>query len=223
MMRRTFPGLLLLGLTLLFFGCATATITGPRTISGQVMDEEGRPVAKSPIVLMGRDLAHTLLPPSFELKELKRQEQRALTDDKGRYRFDFKPEEMGNNFLLFFYDRQGFDSVQYQKPEPLDITKKLKDEQEIQVNQVILFHRDWPEVQRLIKEYGPDTERGKIIRQYGLPERKERFKSAEIESETWWYYTKGVSYKFVDGELKSTYEFAPLKEAPKEPLKEPKP
>lgn len=220
-MVRKLQVFLVLGLVLFLFGCATATITGPRTIWGKVMDEEGSPVANTPLILMGRDLAVPIFPPALELKELKRREVRTVTDEKGLYRFDFNGEDLGNNFLLFFYDREGFDSIQYQKPEPMDITRRLKEERELQINQVLMFTKDWPEIQRLIKEYGPETEKGKILRQFGLPERKERFKSLDVESETWWYYTKGVAYKFVDGKLKSTYEFAPLKEVPKEPIKEP--
>lgn len=196
-------GFLVLTLT----GCATVEIRQARVVGGRVTDESGRPVSASPVVIVGRslDLATT----QFKYVERARQELRTATDAQGRFRLEFVPASLGNNFFLFFYDRTGFDGVKYRRPEPLDITHLLRRDGEITVNQVLRFAAAWPEVERQVDFYGADSERGKILRIFGLPEKREPAGPGG-DSEVWWYYADGVSYWFTGGKLTSTQEFPPI-------------
>ncbi|HSB72545.1 MAG TPA: carboxypeptidase-like regulatory domain-containing protein [Candidatus Methylomirabilis sp.] len=192
---------------LMLAGCATVEIRQTRVVGGQITDESGRPVSATPVVVVGRslDLATT----QFQYVEQGRQELRAATDAQGRFRLEFVPADLGNNFFLFFYDKTGFDGVKYRRPEPLDITLLLRRDRDIIVNQVLQFAAGWPEVARQIDFYGAESERGKILRKFGLPEKREQAGTGG-DSEVWWYYADGVSYWFTGGKLTTTQEFQPI-------------
>ncbi|MCI0371610.1 MAG: carboxypeptidase-like regulatory domain-containing protein [candidate division NC10 bacterium] len=201
---------LIVGMLVVLAGCATARVAERRVITGRVTDAEARPVAGTPVLLVGRDLGLALFQLGYE--ELGRREARVLTDERGEYRLEVVPGHLGNNLYLFFYDRDGFDHVRYARPEPVDFTKRLKEEPQIVVNQVLRSHPDWPEVVRLRQEYGPDSHRGRILRQMGLPERREATQSGGDLVEQWHYFSRGVTYVLRNGELSGTHQFEPIKE-----------
>ncbi|HSC71179.1 MAG TPA: carboxypeptidase-like regulatory domain-containing protein, partial [Candidatus Methylomirabilis sp.] len=104
-------------------GCATVEIRETRIVMGQVTDETGRPVVNTPVVILGRNL--DLVTQRLEYEERGRQEVKANTDAEGRYRIEFVPATIGNNFFMFFYDKTGFDRVKFRQPASLDITDLL--------------------------------------------------------------------------------------------------
>lgn len=191
----------------LLAGCATVDIQQTRVVTGQITNESGKPVAGTPVVVMGRTL--DLVTTRMEYQERGRKEIRTTTDGQGRYRLEFVPATLGNNFYLFFYDKTGFDGVKYRRPEPLDITTLLNRDSQIHVNQVLRLAPAWPEVERQIAFYGSESDRGKILQKFGLPEKREQVGPGG-ESEVWWYYTDGVSYWFTGGKLTKTQEFQPV-------------
>jgi hypothetical protein len=196
-------------LVFLLAGCATVDIQQARVVSGRITDAAG-PVADTPVVVVGRSL--DLVSTRLQYEERGRQEVRTATDAQGRYRLEFIPGNLGNNFYLFFYDKTGFDGVKYRRPEPLDITPLLRRDGDVTVNQVLQFVPSWPEVERQIAFYGPESEQGRILRKFGLPERRERPGTGD-DSEVWWYYADGVSYWFTGGRLTSTQQFQPIPQA----------
>ncbi|MGH7377245.1 MAG: hypothetical protein ACREKK_07485, partial [Candidatus Methylomirabilales bacterium] len=138
---------LILGVLMLLAGCATARVAERRVLTGRVTDAEGRPVAGTPVLLVGRDLGFALFTLGYE--EMGRREARVLTDERGEYRIEVVPGQLGNNLYLFFYDREGFDHVRYARPAAADLTKPLKDEPHVVTNQTLRTHPDWLEVVRL--------------------------------------------------------------------------
>ncbi len=211
-MKRAGKGMAPLGLVLVLLvalaGCATVEIRDARVVTGTVTDESGQPVANSPVVVVARslDLATTRM----EYEERGRQETRTTTDAQGHYRLEFIPATLGNNFYLFFSDKAGFDGVKYKRPEPLDITKLLKRDRTMTVNQVLQYTATWPEVERQIAFYGANSDRGKILRKNGLPDRREPSGTGGPDSEVWWYYAYGISYWFTGDKLTSTHTFQPI-------------
>ncbi len=197
----------LMGAGLLLAGCATVEIRDARVVRGRIVDEAGQPVANTPVTVVGRTLG--LDAPSFAYREERRRELVARTDEKGEYRFEFTPADLGNNFFLFFYGPEGFDGVRFRKPEPIDITDPLKVQRELRFDQVLRTQADWPEVQRLIAEVGAESPRGQILRTHGLPEKREPFTLEGQVGETWWYYRLGVSYRFVGPKLLGRYPLEP--------------
>lgn len=193
---------------ILLAGCATVEIRDTRVVTGRVTDESGQPVANTPVLVVGRSL--DLVTTRMEYEERGRQEVRTVTDAQGTYRIEFVPATLGNNFYLFFYDKTGFDRVKYRPPEPLDITELLRSDRTVRVNQVLQLQPSWPEVERQIAYYGAESDRGKILRRYGLPEKRETSGTGEAAADVWWYYTQGVSYWFSGDKLMRTHEFTPI-------------
>ena len=189
-------------------GCATVEIRQTRVVTGQVTDESGRPVANSPVVIVGRTL--DLVTRRMEYEERERQEVRGRTDAEGRYRIELVPAAVGNNFFIFFYDKTGFDRVKYRQPEPLDITQLLERDRTLIINQVLRFHPAWTEVERQIAFHGAESEKGRILRKHGLPEKRETSGTGDAAAEVWWYYADGVSYWFSGEKLTRTDEFTPI-------------
>jgi len=195
-------------LGILLAGCATVRIYETRVVMGQVTDESRQPVADTPVVIVARSLAFAEV--RMQYVEQGRQEVKGTTDAQGRYRIEFFPGTVGNNFYLFFYDKTGFDGVKYRRPEPVDITPLLKGGREIFRNQVLQRQVTWPELERQIAFYGPESKQGEILRKHGLPEKREASGAGDAVSEVWWYYADGVSYWFTGGTLTRTYEFTPI-------------
>ena len=188
-------------------GCATARIDERRVITGRITDQQGRPVPKTPVLVVGRKLDLDL---KFEYKELDRRQLKVLTDRDGRYRAEFIPSDLGNNLYHFFYAGEGFDGVRFQKPDGVDITSQLKGARELRIDQVLLDNPKWKEVQQKIALYGADSMRGNVLRQLGLPERIDRG-VGDPPTETWWYYGKGISYRFSGPAIEGSYTFQPIR------------
>ncbi|HEY7677629.1 MAG TPA: hypothetical protein VIG69_11180, partial [Candidatus Methylomirabilis sp.] len=107
------------------------------------------------------------------------------------------------------YGPEGFDGVRFRKSEPIDVTDPLKVQRELRFDQVLRTQADWPEVQRLMAEYGAESPRGQILRTHGLPEKREPFTLEGQAGETWWYYGLAVSYRFVGPKLLGRYPLEP--------------
>jgi len=211
-MKRAAKGMAPLGLALILLvaqaGCATVEIRDTRVVTGTVTDESGQPVADSPVVVVARSLDLATI--RMEYEERGRQETRTRTDAQGHYRLEFIPATLGNNFYLFFYDKAGFDGVKYKRPASLDITELLKRDRTVTVNQVLQLTVTWPEVERQIAFYRANSDRGKILRKNGLPDRREPAGTGGPHSEVWWYDAYGISYWFTGDTLTSTHTFQPI-------------
>ncbi len=199
----------------LLTGCATVDVWGNRVVTGQVTDQAGTPVANSPVLVVARNLELSVL--RYEYEERGRIELKTFTNPEGRYRLEFVPARSGNNFYLFFFDASHFDGVKYKRPEPIEITDRLKQADPVVVNQVLQFTPAWPEVERQIAYFGAESARGKILRSHGLPDKREPSPEAGGDAEIWWYYSEGVSFSFAGDALTRTSKFPPTLRAPASP------
>lgn len=188
--------------------CATVSVRETRVVTGQVRDESGAPVAGNPVLVVARSLELSTL--RLEYDERGRREVRTATDAQGRFRIEFAPADLGNNFYLFFYDATGFDRIKYRRPEPLDITERLTRGPTVTVNHVLQFDPSWAEVARQMAHFGPQSDRSRILRQHGLPDKRDVPTGSGGEPEVWWYYADGVNYWFVGDRLARSSQFPPM-------------
>ena len=194
----------------LLAGCATVTVHNTRVLTGQVTDESGKPVAENPVLVVARRLDLAVM--RMEYDEHDRKEVKTLTDAQGRYRLEFVPASVGNNFFLFFYDATGFDRVKYRRPEPMDITDRFRRDRTLVVNQVLQIQSSWPDVMRQIAYFGEDSDRGRVLRRHGLPDKRDVPAGAGQDAEVWWYYADGVNYWFVGDRLTRATQFPPIQQ-----------
>jgi hypothetical protein len=191
----------------ILFGCATAEVRETRVVRGRIVDDAGRPVPDTPVTVVGQTLSFDATRMTYRVEA--RRDLVARTDQQGQYRIEFTPADLGNNLYLFFYGAEGFDAVRYRKNDGLNITDQLKTRRELRFDQALRPNPNWPEVQRLVAEYGADSPRGQILRTHGLPEKREPFTLQGQAGETWWYYSLGVSYRFVGPALQGRFAFEP--------------
>jgi hypothetical protein len=192
---------------LILGGCATVTIKEARVVTGRVTDETGNGVAGTPVIVVGRTLALDTI--RMEYVERGRQQVGVTTDAEGRYRLEFMPAELGNNFLLFFYAQTGFDRVQYRAPEALEITPLLERERELLVNRVLQYEPAWPEIRRQMAFFGPESDRSRVLRRHGVAEKRETRTDQGRSYEVWHYDADGVRYWFDGDRLARTERVAP--------------
>jgi hypothetical protein len=186
-------------------GCATTTVRQARILTGQVTDESGAPVGGNPVLLVARSLDLSAVRMQYD--ERGRREVQTITDAQGQYRIELVPASLGNNFFLFFYDASGFDRIKYQRPEPFDVTDRLRRDGTTIVNPRLRLHPGWREVERQIAFYGAESARGQILRRHGLPEKRETPAGPGDDTEAWWYYADAVTYWFSGPTLIRTSTF----------------
>jgi len=168
---------------------AAAAVGAEVVIHGTVKDQGGSPLAKYPIRLIKTKVTLNLL--HFSTDSRQEEEARTLTDASGNFELKLVPDRKYDYFYLRFYDPETFDPVRYSVPGDLDITRRIKTGTELVVDRVIRDHPEWPMVDGMIREFGEGSNRGRILRSLGMPERRETFPEAPGR-ENWWYYAKGI-------------------------------
>ncbi|HEV8335520.1 MAG TPA: carboxypeptidase-like regulatory domain-containing protein [Candidatus Polarisedimenticolia bacterium] len=176
-------------------------------IRGEVKDQAGAPLAGYPVRLIKTKTTLSLLHFSTGSKQI--EEARAQTDASGRFELRVLPDRKSDYFYLRFYDPKTFDPVRYAVPGDVDITRPIKTKTELVVDKVVPDHPDWRQVEELLHEFGAQSNRGRILRSLGLPERRETFSDLPGR-ENWWYYAKGICYQFLSDELLKVRRYDPV-------------
>lgn len=186
------PAVVLCALGLLGGAEAAAAVGAETVIRGTVKDQGGSPLAEYPVRLIKTKTVLNLL--HFSTGSQQQEEARTQTDASGRFVLKLVPDPRYDYFYLRFYDPATFDPVRYSVPGDLDITRRIKTGTEVVVDRVIQDHPEWPRVDAMIREFGEGSNRGRILRSLGLPERRETFPGAPGR-ENWWYYANGICYQ----------------------------
>ena len=196
--------------------CALGLLAGPAAaaapvtevvIRGTVKDQAGSPLADYPVRLIKTKTILNLL--HFSAESQQQEEARTLTDASGGFELKIVPDRKYDYFYLRFYDPKTFDPVRHSVPGDVDITRRIKTEAAVAVDGVIQDHPDWPMVEGMIREFGGDSNRGRILRSLGLPERRETFPGEEGR-ENWWYYAKGICYQLRSDTVMKVRRYDPV-------------
>ena len=196
--------------------CGAALLAGARrsseatpqvVIRGAVRDESGAALASYPVRLIKTKTILNLFRLNTGSQQL--EEGRVETGPDGTFELRLVPDPKYDYFYLRFYDPKTFDPVHYQVPGDVDITRRLKQNLEVVIQEVIRLHPEWPRVQELVAEFGADSNRGKILRALGLPERRETLSGAPGR-ENWWYYAKGICYQLLSDDILRVRRYDPV-------------
>jgi hypothetical protein len=206
-LRWASAGAVALGAMVLLAGAGIAQTRPEIVIRGRVKDQAGNPLADYPVRLLKTKTILNLL--HFSTGSQQQEEARTQTDASGNFQLKVVPDPKYDYFYLRFYDAKTFDPVRYSVPGDKDITRDLKTRPELQVDEVIGDHPDWPRVQAMLGEFGSDSNRGRILRSLGLPERRETVAGAPGR-ENWWYYAKGLCYQLQSDEVLKVRRFDPV-------------
>ncbi|HEY3174309.1 MAG TPA: hypothetical protein VGK94_00965 [Candidatus Polarisedimenticolia bacterium] len=144
---------------------------------------------------------------------------RAVTDSGGYYSIDIPRDRHYQFWFLRFVDPALLDTVEYLPPEDLEITAMVRRGRVAAVETTIRQHPEWPEVARRVAAAGgPATEKGRILRTLGLPEKTVAVAPTGTGArEEWWYFTKGIVYTFRGAEPGLARRFEPVKPPPAGP------
>jgi len=185
-----------------------AVAAGKRVAAqGRVLTASGEGMPGWPVVLIGTQ----------RYIELKRFSSgggvailtRATTDANGYFSIDVPKDRRYQFWFLRFAEQGGLDPVKYRMPEDVEITADVRRDRVASVQKAIQLNPAWPEVERRVAEAGGESsEKGKILRALGLPEKSVKDDAAGTEE--WWYFTKGILYTFSATEPVSERHFAPV-------------
>ena len=174
---------------LVFIGIAT--VSQAVELKGSVSDELGEPVVDSPIYMVMKREVFNILKFTYQTVETKTVSVK--TDEHGLYQMDIDVDPYFNRFYLYFHG-EGYDYARFLRPEPQDVTDDVKAGRESVVNRVLKRNPLWDDLQIVLNDLDPDSERYRILRSYGFPERRE---TGEDGSETWYYYELRKSFRLV--------------------------
>lgn len=138
---------------------------------------------------------------------------RAVSDANGYFSIDVPKGRKYQFWFLRLAEAGRLDTIRYLPPQDIEITASARRARVATVDAVIRQHPDWPEVERRVaQEGGEHTERGRILRTLGLPEKAAR--NEATGEEEWWYFTRGVLYTFSGTGEAGLRRFEPVKPPP---------
>lgn len=157
-------------------------------LKGTVSDEQGEPVADSPIYLVMKREVFNFRKFRYEIVESKIIS--TVTDQHGLYQLSFDVDPYFNRFHLYFHGK-GYDYARFLRPEPQDVTDAVRAGRETVVNRILRKNPLWEDLQVVLSELEPESERYRILRNYGFPERRDTHPDG---TETWHYDELEMSF-----------------------------
>ncbi len=152
------------------------------TIKGSIMDEEGNPIADTPVFLVMKKVKFSFK--KFKLVEVDSKIVQTKTGKDGLYRIDVDIDKYFNKFYVDFVG-EGFQYAKYKKPEVEDITKLVDKGIDIVVNRVFKYNPQWKNVKLVLDLIGKDSPYYNVLKEYGFPDERVKLDDG---SEKWKYY-----------------------------------
>ncbi len=180
-------------------------------IQGKVVDSAGTPIEDFPVgLIVEREVINVS---NFSKSVTKRKVFTTKTDKSGEFYFTWEPDDYFNRFYVNYYVSKEFDDVRFLVPEEpkVDISNTIGKGRNYTGQLVINYHHEWFRVRDMIDSLGPESDKGKVLRKWGLYERETIEEMSGTKYTFWWYYTKGKSFKFVGEKLAKEFTYRPLK------------
>jgi len=158
-------------------------------VRGRVTDATGATVPGHTVRLLKARTIVNL--GTFKKRDQDVEELSSTTDAHGFFEFKFPLDKKFRYYYLRFYNPDDFDAVKSRLPADKDISSKARKGRPVQADLILEIQPGWPEVEALIREYGPGTQRAQILRALGLPSRRVPQSPGR---ELWEYDAAGIAY-----------------------------
>lgn len=213
---RWLPGLAGFGLMLVLAAVPDSRVeartyrTGdPVTITGQVTDAGGRPMAEVEVLL---EVSRRV----FKLRGFRREKQDTLrvparTDQDGRYSIVWRWDGYYNTFELavaLAVRKAGSDG--FEVFTRVDVTEQVKGGSPVVVPLVVEDTSYLESLREFLATLRSDDEH-RVYREMGRPDRVDTEESGEVPQSSWWYFEAGKVYRFRGGDLQQVTHFEPVK------------
>jgi hypothetical protein len=184
-------------------------------ITGIVTDPQGHPMKDIEVVL---ELAReTFGFRSFRKEKKKITPVTATTNERGEYSIVFPWDDFYNSFeLAVGVQVRGRQGEKLSVLEREDLTRRIDKGSPVVASIVLRNAKFVQNLRKFLATVDSDDER-RVYERNGRPDRVKVTNFSDHSETSWWYFEIGRAYRFVDGRLTGTEEFAPVKDFETDP------
>lgn len=181
-------------------------------VKGLVTDPEGRPIEDVRVVL---ELARE----TFDFRSFGRTKKKvtpvaATTNARGEFSIVFPWDDFYNDFQLAVgVPVRGSKGDKFVPLERKDLTRRIDKGSPVVASVVVQNAEFIRNLRTFLASVDSDDER-RVYERMGRPDRVKITKSPGRDEVSWWYFEAGRVYRFVDGALRGTEDFNPVREFP---------
>lgn len=178
-------------------------------VNGVVTDSAGEPIEDLEVVLEASRKGLSLRPFGMAKKEVARGSSR--TTKSGEFGLEWKWRRRFNHFevLVTLPVKEG-DRDRLSVLRRIDITRRVKQGSPVAVP-VTVEDRSTIDAYRSFMATLDSEDERRVHRELGRPDRIEEVRYPDRDEVSWWYFSEGKVYRFVDGELADVTDFDPVR------------
>lgn len=179
-------------------------------VTGLVTDPQGRPIE-------GLDVRLELARETFAFRSFRKEKKKvtpvtASTNARGEYSIVFPWDDYYNSFeLVVGVSVRGRRGEELTVLERQDLTRRVEKGTPVVATVVVQNASFVENYRKFLATIDSDDER-RVHDRHGRPDRVKVTNYPGRTETAWWYFEAGRVYRFVDGRLTATEEFAPVRE-----------
>jgi hypothetical protein len=179
-------------------------------VTGLVTDPQGRPIE-------GLDVRLELARETFAFRSFRKEKKKvtpvtASTNARGEYSIVFPWDDYYNSFeLVVGVTVRGRRGEELTVLERQDLTRRVEKGTPVVATVVVQNASFVENYRKFLATVDSDDER-RVYDRNGRPDRVKVTNYPDRSETAWWYFEAGRVYRFVDGRLTATEEFAPVRE-----------
>jgi len=178
------------------------------SLYGQITSDEGEPAATAQLeIYVDNGERNAEIPDSFR-------RFRIVTDSEGRYELQLLLFDGWRN-VTFNVLSHGLNPIRYKVPYTAEMNGYLASlissgQQRSRYSYQLQSREGWQQQERLIARYGDDSDKGRLLRRQGIPDRIKPFENNDGTSgELWFYYQAGFVVRFIGESRDQEFLFKP--------------
>lgn len=177
-------------------------------VTGRVTDADGQPLPGVEVVLTGHRRDFDVW--SFKMSARGRSSLTATTDVKGSFEIRWRWDPFYNRFNLSAGIRQTIGGEEtWWEVGASELTRAMKRGSPVVANLTIENADDVRSLQAFVAAL-ESADAKRVYQELGKPDKVRKIQLPRHEEVTWWYFDRGMMYRFVDGRLDSSESFEPV-------------